>query len=155
MATEKGIVTKTGPGTAWVKTLLAEACEGCASCGSCNAQRPDTEVEVINEVGAEVGDRILLDFKTASFLKITFLLYIFPIICLTLGAILGLRVAQDFGYDQSACSAIVGFAGFFVSVAIIRVAGRRLARKKNYRPQITKILPPMARSFTPPRHCEV
>ena len=80
MATEKGIVTRTDLGTAWVKTLQSEACEGCSSCGTCGAQRPDSEVEVINEVGARVGDRILIDFKTSAFLKVTFMLYIFPLL---------------------------------------------------------------------------
>ncbi len=154
MATEKGIVTRTGLGTAWVKTLQSEACEGCSSCGTCGAQRPDSEVEVINEVGARVGDRILIDFKTSAFLKVTFMLYIFPIICLTLGAMLGLQVAADYGYDESACSALLGFAGFFISVFIIRAAGRKMATHRNYRPQITKVLPPVA-TFTPPSQCEV
>ena len=154
MATEKGIVIKTGLGTAWVKTLQAEACEGCSSCGTCGAQRTDSEVEVINAVGAKVGDRILIDFKTSAFLKVTFMLYIFPVICLTLGAMLGLQVAADYGYDSSASSAILGFAGFFASVGIIRVAGRKMATKKNFRPQITKVLPPVAR-FTPPSQCEI
>ena len=154
MATEKGIVTQTGLGTAWVKTLQSEACEGCSSCGTCGAQRPDSEVEVINEVGARVGDRILIDFKTSAFLKVTFMLYIFPIICLTLGAMLGLQVAADYGYDESACSALLGFAGFFISVFIIRAAGRKMATHRNYRPQITKVLPPVA-TFTPPSQCEV
>lgn len=154
MATEKGIVVKTGLGTALVKTLQAEACEGCSSCGTCGAQRTDSEVEVVNEVGAQVGDRILIDFKTSAFLKVTFMLYVFPIICLTMGAMLGLRVAADYGYDPSACSAILGFAGFFVSVAIIRVAGRKMATMKNYRPKIAKVLPRVSR-FTPPSRCEV
>ncbi len=154
MATEKGIVIKTGRNTAWVKTLQAEACEGCSSCGTCGAQRADSEVEVINEIGARVGDRILLDFKTSAFLKVTFMLYVFPIICLTLGAMLGLQVAADYGYDPSVFSAVLGFAGFFISVAIIRVVGQKIAAKKNYRPQITRVLPPVAK-FAPPGRCEV
>jgi sigma-E factor negative regulatory protein RseC len=154
MATEKAIVIKTGLGTAWVKTMQSEACEGCSSCGTCNAQRPDSEVEVINEVGAKAGDRILIDFKTSAFIKITFMLYIFPIICLTLGAMLGLEFAGEYGYDPSACSALMGFMAFFASVFVIRAAGRRMAAQKRYRPQITKILPPVS-SFTPPSQCEI
>ena len=154
MATEKGIVIKTGLNTAWVKTLQAEACEGCSSCGTCGAQRKDAEVEVINEIGARVGDRILIDFKTSAFLKVTFMLYVFPVICLTLGAMLGLQAAADYGYDPSVFSAALGFAGFFISVAIIRVVGQVMATKKSYRPQITRVLPPVAR-FTPPSQCEI
>jgi len=144
MATEKGIVTKVGAGTAWVRTLPSEACAGCASCGTCNAQREDAEVEVINEIGARIGDRILIDIKTSAFLKATFLLYVFPIIGLTIGAMLGVKVSEHFGYDASVCSAAIGFAAFFLTVAIVRIEGNRMGRQKAYRPQIIKILPPLA-----------
>jgi sigma-E factor negative regulatory protein RseC len=144
MATEKGIVTKVGAGTAWVRTLPSEACAGCASCGTCNAQREDAEVEVINEIGARIGDRILIDIKTSAFLKATFLLYVFPIIGLTIGAMLGVKVSEHFGYDASVCSATIGFAAFFLTVAIVRIEGNRMGRQKAYRPQIIKILPPLA-----------
>lgn len=144
MATEKGIVTKVGAGTAWVRTLPSEACAGCSSCGTCNAQREDAEVEVINEIGARIGDRILIDIKTSAFLKATFLLYVFPIIGLTVGAMLGVKVSEHFGYDASVCSAAIGFAAFFLTVAIVRIEGNRMGRQKAYRPQIVKILPPLA-----------
>ena len=145
MATEKGIVTKIGAGTAWVRTLPSEACAGCSSCGTCNAQREDTEVEAINEVGARIGDRILIDIKTSAFLKATFLLYIFPIIGLTAGAMLGVHLAEQYGYDPSACSAAFGFAAFFLSVAFVRVKGNQMGRQRAYRPKIIKVLPPLGK----------
>ena len=145
MATEKGIVTKIeSSGLAWVRTLPSEACAGCSSCGTCNAQREDAEVEVINEVGAKIGDRILIDIKTSAFLKATFLLYVFPIIGLTVGAMLGVQIADRYGYDASACSAALGFAAFFLTVAVVRIQGNRMGRQRAYRPQIVKVLPPLA-----------
>ena len=143
MATEKGIVTQIGPGTAWVRTLPSEACASCASCGTCNAQRDDMEVEVINEVGAKIGDRILIDIKTSAFLKATFLLYVFPIIGLLAGAMLGVQAAAYYGYDSSACSALFGFAAFFLTVAFVRIKGNRMGEDRAYRPKIVKVLPPM------------
>jgi sigma-E factor negative regulatory protein RseC len=143
MATEKGIVTQIGTGTAWVRTLPSEACAGCPSCGTCNAQREDTEVEVLNEVGAKIGDRILIDIKTSAFLKATFLLYVFPIIGLLAGSLLGVQAAEYYGYDSSACSALIGFAAFFLTVAVVRVKGNRMGQDKAYRPRIVRILPPL------------
>lgn len=144
MATEKGIVTQIGPGTALVRTLPSEACAGCPSCGTCNSQREDTEVEVINEVGAKIGDRILIDIKTSAFLKATFLLYVLPIIGLLAGAMLGVQAAAYYGYDSSACSAAFGFAAFFLTVAFVRIKGNRMGQERAYRPKIVKILPPLA-----------
>ena len=118
--------------------------------------REDAEVEVINEIGARIGDRILIDIKTSAFLKATFLLYVFPIIGLTVGAMLGVKVSEHFGYDASVCSAAIGFAAFFLTVAIVRIEGNRMGRQKAYRPQIVKILPPLT---SPPadlrNHCPV
>jgi sigma-E factor negative regulatory protein RseC len=156
MATEKGIVTNTGAGIAWVRTLPNEACAGCPSCGTCNAQREDAEVEVINEIGARVGDRILVDIKTSAFLKATFLLYVFPIIGLLAGAMLGVQAAAYYGYDSSACSALFGFAAFFLTVAFVRVKGNRMGRDRAYRPQIVKILPPApSKAVDLTDHCPV
>ena len=89
-----------------------------------------------------VGDRILIDIKTSAFLKATFLLYVLPIIGLTAGAMLGLPVAERYGYDGSACSAALGFGAFFLTVAFVRLKGNRMGRERVYRPQIVKILPP-------------
>jgi len=144
MATEKGIVIKIESGTAWVRTLPSEACSGCSSCGTCNAQREDAEVEVINEVGAQIGDRILIDIKTSAYLKATFLLYVFPIIGLTAGAMLGVQFAAHYAYDASACSAAFGFGAFFMTVFVVRIVGNRMGREQAYRPKIVKILLPMA-----------
>ena len=82
MATEEGIVFKlgdAGPGTAWVKTTRSSACAGCSSRDACHAEGggKEMEVEAINTARARVGDRIVLNIKTSSLLKATFLLYVF------------------------------------------------------------------------------
>jgi sigma-E factor negative regulatory protein RseC len=155
MATEKGIVVKTGKETAWVRTLPDGACDGCPSCGSCSAQRQEAEVEVINTVGAKVGDRIMVDLQTSAFLKATFLLYVFPILGLTAGAVLGNASASRLGLDPSAASALMGFGAFFLAVGIVRVVGQGMARKPAYRPRITKVLPPLGPAAAPPGDCRV
>jgi sigma-E factor negative regulatory protein RseC len=140
MATERGIVVKIGLDTAWIKVVPSEACEGCASHGSCSAQRGEMEVEVLNPMGAKEGDRIVVDMPTTSLLKASFLLYIFPIICMIAGAALGIQLAERFDYNESALSALTGFGAFCVSVAYIKYKGNRLADQQAYRPKIVKIL---------------
>ena len=51
------------------------------------------EVEAFNTADARVGDRIVLNIKTASLLKATFLLYVFPILAMIAGEVLGQTVA--------------------------------------------------------------
>ena len=91
MATEQGIVIKTDSSAAWVKTIKTGACEGCSARGSCHSlgHSDQMEVKAINQAGAKVGDRIVLLFETSSLLKATFLLYVFPILLLIIGAAIG------------------------------------------------------------------
>lgn len=142
MATEHGVVTKTESTSAWVKTVKSGACKECSARGSCHSLNSSDEVEVkaINVAGAKVGDRIVLSFGTSSLLKATFLLYVFPILLLILGAVIGQQIAPSFGMNPSALSAIIGFSFFFAAVLVIKIMANRMAKKNEYKPKIIKIL---------------
>ena len=142
MATEQGIVIKTDSRTAWVKTNKSASCAGCSAKGSCHSKGAGEEMEVnaINEAGARKGDRIVLSFETSSLLKATFLLYVFPILLLIIGAAIGQEMAPKFDFNPSGFSAIMGFIFFFAALLIIKTTANRLAEKNEYRPKIIKIL---------------
>jgi sigma-E factor negative regulatory protein RseC len=142
MATEQGIVIKTDSRATWVKTVKSGNCAGCSAKGSCHAMgaSDEMEVKVINEAGAKVGDRIVLSFETSSLLKATFLLYVFPILLLMVGAAIGQEMAPKFGFNPSGFSAVMGFTFFFAALLIIKTMANKLARKNEYRPKIIKIL---------------
>ena len=144
MATEEGVVFKMGAheaGTAWVKTTRSSACASCSSKDACQADGSgkEMEVEAINTAAARVGDRIVLSIKTGSLLKATFLLYIFPILAMLAGAVLGQTVAVMGGKDPSGLSALFGFLFFGLAFIIIRITGRRLSNNTSYQPEIIKI----------------
>ena len=142
MATEQGIVIKTNSGAAWVKTVKSGNCAGCSARGSCHTMGGDDQMEVkaINEVGAKVGDRIILSFKTSSLLKASFLLYVFPILLLIVGAAIGQAMAPRFDFNPSGLSAIMGFSFFFAALLIIKTTADKLAKKTEYRPKVIKII---------------
>jgi len=142
MATEHGIVLRIDSREAWVKTVKSGSCEGCSARGACHSPSDSGEMEVsaINEAGAKVGDRILLSFETSSLLKATFLLYVFPILLLVLGAAIGQETAPFFNFNPSGFSAIIGFSFFFAAVLVIKVKANQMAKKNTYRPKIIKVL---------------
>jgi sigma-E factor negative regulatory protein RseC len=142
LATEQGIVLRIDADAAWVKTVRTSACEGCTAKGTCHTTEDgqDMEVKAINSAGASVGDRIVLSFETASLLKATFLLYIFPIILLIAGAALGQALAPFIEFSPSAGSVLLGFAFFFTALFIIKTRANKMAKKNAYQPKITKIL---------------
>jgi sigma-E factor negative regulatory protein RseC len=98
------------------------------------------EVKAINSVGASAGDRIVLSFETASLLKATFLIYVFPVILLIAGAAFGQALAPFIGFSPSALSVLVGFAFFFIALFIIKTRANGMAKKDAYQAKITKIL---------------
>jgi sigma-E factor negative regulatory protein RseC len=142
MATEEGVVIKIDAGSAWVKTSKTGACKECSARGSCHSSGggEEMEVEVINEVGAKVGDRIVLSFETGSLLKATFLLYVFPILLLILGAVIGQETASYLDFNPSGFAAVTGFSFFFAALMIVKIKANQLAKRNEYRPKITKIV---------------
>ena len=142
MATEQGIVLRTDSQTAWVKTVRSTACEDCSARGSCHTMggARDMEVKALNTAGARVGDRIVLSFETASLLKATFLIYLFPIILLIVGAALGQMLAPIIDLKPSISSALLGFAFFFTALVIVKVRANKMAKKNAYQPRVVKIL---------------
>lgn len=143
MATEEGVVTKLAIDTAWVKTSRTAACKGCAAKTSCHVLGgggTDMEVEAINTAGARVGDRIVLSFETAALLKATFLIYVFPILGMLAGAVIGQQLALVFNFDQSIFSVFFGFLFFSFALIIIKLNGKRMAEKNEYKPKIIRIL---------------
>ena len=141
MATEEGIVTQIGQvDTAWVKTVRSSSCEGCASHDSCESAGKDMKVKAINLVGAKVGDRIVLNFQTGALLRATFLLYVFPIICMIIGAVVGQKIAPVLGYSSSVMSVFAGFLFFTIAVLVIKIKSDTMSQKQEYQPKIIRIL---------------
>ena len=143
METEEGIVTHLEARTAWVKTQQSGACKGCSARGACHGLgggSKEREVIAVNEAGAQVGDRILLSFESSSLLKVSFLLYMFPVLALLAGAIVGQQLAAVIGLNDSLSSALVGFAAFFVAMRFIKAKANQLAQRNEYRPRIIRVL---------------
>ena len=142
MATEQGVVVKTESKAAWVKTVKSGACQGCSARGSCHSLGSSNEMEVkaVNKAGAKVGDRIVLSVEASSLLKVTFMLYVFPILLMIVGAVIGQEIATYFNINPSALSAFLGFSFFFAAFLVVKSTTNKLAKKNKYQPKIVKIL---------------
>jgi sigma-E factor negative regulatory protein RseC len=143
MATEEGIVTKIpAPGKVLVSTVRSGACSSCTARGMCHTVGGGGEAEVVanNAANARVGDRVVISFQTGSLLKAMFLLYLFPILCLLAGAVIGNNYADTLHFDSSVFSAIIGFLFFGVAVVFVINKGNQMATKDEYQPKIIRIL---------------
>ncbi len=146
MPTEEGRVVRTDENRAWIQTIRSAACEHCKSRHTCHALGGggnDMAVEAINTLGAREGDHVVVEFSTSSLLKGTFLIYILPILCLMIGAGIGVRLSPVFGLGESVLPAAVGFGAFALSILFVVVYGNRLARKDGYKPRIIRVKKPL------------
>lgn len=143
METEQGIVTRIEAQNAWVKTQQSGACRGCSARGACHGLSggsKEREVIAVNQAGAQVGDRILLSFESSSLLKVSFLLYVFPVLALIAGAVVGQQFGVMVGFNDSAGAALVGFFAFILAIWFIKTKANQLAQRNEYRPRIIRIL---------------
>jgi sigma-E factor negative regulatory protein RseC len=143
MATEEGVVTKIeSTTTAWVKTTKSGACKSCSARSSCHSLGggEETEVEAINQAGAQIGQKVVLSFDTSPLLKATFLLYMFPILTMIAGAFIGQQLAPNFNLDTSLLAAIFGFLFFGLTLLFVRSKGNKMAKKDEYRPKIIRVI---------------
>jgi len=141
LATEKGVVIRVSPTTAWVKTMRTSACETCEAKGTCHTLGggKEMEVEAINTPKAQVGDKVIIGFETASLIKISFLVYVFPILGLIAGAAIGQELAPAWNLSAPAFSVILGFVFFSIAFLCIRQVGKKLAQKDTYQARIVRI----------------
>ena len=142
MATEEGIVFKIDSQTAWVKTIKTSSCKACAARSSCHSLGggKEMEVEAINRAGAKVGQKVVLSFDTSQLLKATFMLYVFPIIAMVVGAFICQKMATFLNLDASMLSAIMGFSFFGLTILFVKSRGNKLAKKEEYQPKIIRII---------------
>jgi sigma-E factor negative regulatory protein RseC len=139
---EEGIVVRLDAGnTVWVEATRTGACEGCSSRGACHAGTVNTmEAHALNVAGAGVGDRVLMEVSHRSIVKVSLLLYIFPVLALAMGAFTGKYLAETFALDAQAAPALLGFVFFLVSIIVVVISGRVAGRNKQYLPKVTRIL---------------
>ena len=139
MITENGIVTNADPSVAWIKTIRSGACESCSSKGSCGTgNQKEMIVTVKNTLNVGKGDHVVIGLETKPILFLTFLLYVFPIILLTIGALIGNSLAPYLKMSPSLVSMISGFSFFGFSFYIIRKKNTSLSTKEAYKPFLVR-----------------
>ncbi|WP_457552323.1 SoxR reducing system RseC family protein [Desulfobacula sp.] len=145
MIKEDGIVTNANTSLAWVKTIRSTACEHCASKDSCGTpgDLQEMTITVKNTLNVEKGDHVIIGLETRPILFVTFLLYVFPIILLITGAVIGNYIAPSFQMDPSLISILLGSLFFGLSFFIIRKKNNTLAKKEEYKPFLVKKRPPV------------
>lgn len=142
MSTEEGTITKIEGDIAWVRTRRSSMCQGCKSQGVCHSlgDMENMETEAVNTAGAKKGDRVVLEISPGSLLTISFIFYMIPVIFLIAGAIVGLKIGETYFSEPPLISLLFGAAACTLAFVIVRLFSKHLGKKKNYTPQVVKII---------------
>jgi sigma-E factor negative regulatory protein RseC len=142
MVKEEGVVTSATQSIAWIKTTRTTACNTCAAKKNCTTlnSKNSMHFEVENTLNAEKGDRVVVGVQTKALLFLTFMLYVFPVFLLLIGALTGKNIAFIWETDQNLTSMLFGFSLFFASVFVIKKINNKVAQNSKYKPFLIKIL---------------
>ena len=137
---EIGTVLETSAGRARVEVSPSGMCAHCEMESTCvPASSGNRIIEVADPVGVTPGARVRIELASGQLLLASFLAYIFPLIFLLAGALIGFdaRPAQASGELWGGLGAAVGLvAGLLLS----RKIGTRLAGQGKLTPMITGVV---------------
>lgn len=141
MAIEEGVIIKLNGTTALLRTRQKTACGHCAEKNHCHMSGNDEEIEVeaANTINAKVGDIVVVSYNSTRLFLLAFFLYVFPIILMIIGALIGERVAAAYNGNPSAYAAVFGFGLFFISMGIVKWKDHQARKTGKFRPEIIKI----------------
>ncbi len=127
MIETEAIVVKIEHAVAYVQAERKSSCSGCSesSCGTSVLANYFGQKAPLyrasNEVGAKVGDRVVVGLDESALFKGTLLLYLFPLLLLFVGAVAGsaLAVSAEAKDGYSIAGAFIGLAAGFLGLKFL------------------------------------
>ncbi|WP_018247944.1 SoxR reducing system RseC family protein [Orenia marismortui] len=105
----------------------------CGKCGGCH-EADDMKLVVENTLGAKIGDMVILEMKGSKLLNAALYIYLFPLIGLVVGYIVGVAI----GLDSELSRISLGFLLFLFAFMLARIFGK--AKSDEYNLKVTGIL---------------
>ncbi len=133
-----GLVVEVKDDKAIVAVQRHDVCSKCGACGVAISGSGETQLDALNIVNAAVGQTVRVVGDTAYVLKVSFIVYLLPIIALLLGIYVGQQLEGYFAALRM--DIILGVAFLLVSYLMVRAYDRRAARQP-VKATIVEIIP--------------
>jgi sigma-E factor negative regulatory protein RseC len=143
METEKGTVQRIEDGWAWVETRRTGSCENCSQKGHCHLSSDANShmiVKAENVAQAQTGDEVEIYLNARTKLKGLFMVYIFPVLGLLIGAISGKGMSRLIGLNSDFGTVLTAFGGMAIAFFIARVLGFRMKENNELTPIVSRII---------------
>jgi len=137
---EEGRVINLKGDLATVEIERKSACGTCRACALGTGNTMITEAE--NPLGAKIGQRVRVEISSRAILRGAFLIYIFPLLALILGMVLGITITNRVGFKESSQTVglVLGLVFLVLSFVLIWRYNKRIKDKSAYRSKIIQII---------------
>jgi sigma-E factor negative regulatory protein RseC len=126
------------------KVVVARKSSCCESCEkeTCDIPENGVETEAINAAGAKVGQKVKVVMKSYTYVKGAMIIYVFPVVALISGAILGKMYLPSFwgGVDSDLLAALAGFLMLFTSLILVKIISSRMEKNTENKSVIESVL---------------
>ena len=142
MVKEEGIIEKVINQKAIISVQKSAACANCPSNGECDMlSERNMKIKVVNELHAEVGDRVEISLPDKSLLKLATMVYFLPVIALIIGAYAGEKWATSFHIPSTSASIIGGVITMVITFYALKRIDKAQDDNPEQMPRMTRILP--------------
>lgn len=127
MVETQAVVIKIEDAVAYVQAERKSSCSGCSE-SSCGASvlagffgQKAPLYRASNEIGAKVGDQVVVGMNESALFKGTLLLYMLPLLLLFIGAVVGnaLAATTEASDSYSVIGAAIGLAAGFLGLKLL------------------------------------
>ena len=116
-------------GRAELRVLRSAACGSCEGCAGCGAERQQLRITADNPIGAQTGERVVLESASGAVLRLAMAVYLLPILLFFAFYALGAATVGP--------PALWAVGGFLLSIPATVLLDRRLRRRQSVRYTIT------------------
>ncbi len=141
MPEQEAIVIELHDEMAVVESTPSSQCGGCHSQNSCQggAAAKTVQALVLNPLGAQVGDRVVVSADPMSLLLGSLMIYVLPLFGLIIGASAG-YLLTDPQSESNLYSLLGAVAGLGAAFALIAHLNPRFKNEQRFAPRIAEIL---------------
>ena len=147
MIEEKAMVVAIEGANVLLQTQRRSACQSCSVKQGCGTSvlakvvgQRSSQILVINTLGANLGDEVVIGINDNALVKGSLLIYALPLILLLVGALLGELWAQSYGFNAELMSIVSGVAGFALAMILVRYALYKSQFKNEIQPHMLRIV---------------
>ena len=127
-----------------VATVAVRRHASCERCGVCKFGSSSSMLVVAsNEIGAQVGDSVIMELKSSTVLAASAIVYAIPLLLMVIGFLVGPRILNFLGVqlNQDIAAFVVGLCMLAVGFAGVHIYDKRAGARK-YMPRIVSIVSP-------------